>query len=205
MQEPGRREQPRGAARRQQLVDAALDLVAESGTDFSWSELARRCEITDAGVRHHFASRRDLLLAVFAEIRRRDTHLLEGFLAGGFTQLLVRLPELAPHDEERRGLVRLQAVLLAESLADGPGPTSDARPFVLARFRAYRARLSRSLLDSGLVADAAEADECAASFVAHLDGLQTQWLLDPDAVPLGPGLVRLASVWSAALSIGRAP
>lgn len=53
-------------ARRQQLLDAALDLFAEKGYENATiKDLAERCGVASGLVYHYFESKEDLLLAVF--------------------------------------------------------------------------------------------------------------------------------------------
>lgn len=56
-------------ATRQRLLDAALEVFAERGTDGgSMREIARRANVNVAAAYHHFGSKRDLFLSLFREL-----------------------------------------------------------------------------------------------------------------------------------------
>jgi len=93
----------------------------------------------------------------------------------------------AEHSAERVGIIRTYAVLSAESVT-GDHP---ARQFFRDRFVGLRERVAGDL---GLAVDADPGDprvaSAAAAIVAVTDGLQVQWLLDPDTVDM-PTAVQL--------------
>ena len=83
----------------------------------------------------------------------------------------------------RAGIVQAYAVLSAESVTDDhPG-----RPFFEKRYRTLRAEVAHAFevvcAERG-VTEPATVGLASASILAVMDGLQVQWLLDPDAVDL---------------------
>jgi hypothetical protein len=92
------------------------------------------------------------------------------------------------------GLVRLYATLSTDALQQGH-PASEA--FIRERFAGLRdalAELIREGQASGRIAADIDATDAAALVIAASDGLQVQWLLDPDAVDVGRSLKLLARI-----------
>ncbi len=94
------------------------------------------------------------------------------------------------HNAEEPGLVRLFVALSAESTAaDGP-----ARSFFVDRYAAIRSGIAadiRRRQDADEIAGELGPQVVASLLVAAADGLQIQWLLDPDAVDMGARLEQL--------------
>src|SRR5262249_3450401 len=94
------------------------------------------------------------------------------------------------------GLVELYATLTTDALQEQHAAT---REFVRDRFRSLREALA-ARIESGQQAGriAADIDPLAAAAlgIAASDGLQIQWLLDPDAVDVGRSLSMLERLLS---------
>ena len=89
----------------------------------------------------------------------------------------------------RVGLVQAYVVLSAESVTDGhPAQVSFRDRFTVLR------GLIAAALEASLPTDrrppGAEVDRAASAIIAVMDGLQVQWLLDPDAIEM-PATVAL--------------
>jgi len=68
-QQPRRTQEQRRTETRRKLIDAAIQLLRESGfARFTIGDVASRAEVTSGAVQHHFASRQDLLLGVFEAV-----------------------------------------------------------------------------------------------------------------------------------------
>jgi AcrR family transcriptional regulator len=103
----------RGAATREAAIDAAIALWAESGWRVTrLSAIAERIGVTDAAVLHHFGSKEAFLLAVLAELDRRNTAHWQSWIGDGGLATLRRLPDLAryiaKHPEPYKLHLRLQ-------------------------------------------------------------------------------------------------
>jgi len=96
--------------------------------------------------------------------------------------------EAAERNRSIPGLVELYASLTTDALQDGHAVT---REFVRDRFRALRETLA-ARIESGQRAGRIAADidplDAAALVIAASDGLQIQWLLDPEDVDVGRSL-----------------
>lgn len=170
----------KGRAKRAEIIDRATALFGEAGyRGVSLREIAARCAISHPGLLHHFATKEALLTAV---LERRDDEDEERFIAqaGGGVDQLRRVVALAAHNEQRRGIVELYAVLSAEATAaDHP-----AHDFFVRRYRTTIATMTgayaQAAVQGALHASVAPAI-AARELVALMDGLQLQWLLDDGA------------------------
>ena len=170
---PGRRKR---VNRREQILRTAADAFATQGFhNTSLADIAAMLNITPAGVLHHFGSKTDLLTAVL-ELRDDAEPAPEG------DGMLDHLIATAERNAERPGTTQLYAVLSAESAtADHP-----AQEWFRNRYRVLRQEIASAVLDrldpeSG---DLSRVDDAAAAVIAVMDGLQVQWLLEPEAVDM---------------------
>jgi AcrR family transcriptional regulator len=158
------------------VLDAALGLVAAHGLDAATLQLiADEVGRSKAGLLHHFGSRDALLLAIVEHrdaVNHRSFPVEPGF--AGSTKLVA-------HNATVPGLIALFAVMSALAAAD-PEPTSR-RDYFVARYARTRAGFVRQIeagQQAGTVRSDVPADQLATLIVAAMDGLQVQWLLDPD-------------------------
>ena len=167
----------RGAARREQILDAAVELFAQRGYRGSGLlELAERVGMTHAGILHHFGTKEDLLRAVMArrdEILERQAGEFEGKGIAGLRD--IRDPFEPPV------LTRLATVLRTENLDPGE-PLHDYFVAGDQRVRALVAdEIRRGQMDGEIRGDV-DPDIKAVEILAFSLGIETQWLLDPDAI-----------------------
>jgi AcrR family transcriptional regulator len=173
-----RNRQPRGDRRRQQILDAAVQLFAAKGyRGTGVAALADRVGMTATGMLYYFGSKERLLQEVVAERDRSDVFDLDSLTLSSFR-------ELGRHNAETAMLTRLYVVLGAESL-DADDPLHD---FFIARYETARA-LVRSVLererDEGNLRSDLDVEQIAREIIAVLMGLEIQWLADPGRVDLG--------------------
>lgn len=173
----------KGRATRAQILDTAATVFSEVGyRGASLREIAARCGMTHPGLMHHFATKQALLLAV---LERRDEAALAEARAGGVTgaQELRRTVDLVAGNATRPGMVELFATLSAEATASA----HPAHAFFADRYRrivASAARAFQAARDQGALRDGVDPETAARELVALMDGLQVQWLYDPDAVDM---------------------
>lgn len=166
------------AERRAAILEAAMELIAERGyRRTSLAAVAERAGLTQQGLLHHFPSKELLLVGV---LEARDRWDAAAAASGSWrTDTLAQLVE---YNATRPGIVQAYTVLSADSVTED----HPARAFFEARFRAVREALAGALraefgdtLPGGLTPERA-----APLLVAVMDGLQLQWLLDPERVDL---------------------
>ncbi len=174
--------QVRGRRRRQQILDAAVELFSAKGyRGTGLAALADRVGMTPTGLLYYFGTKERLLLEVMAERDRADRFELPAPLS------LARLRNMGQHNVETAILTRLYAVLTAESL-DADDPLHD--------FFVHRYETARQLVREILAAEVArgalrldvDADQIATEVIATVMGLEIQWLTDPARVDLATAM-----------------
>ena len=182
---PRTRRAPKGEKRREELLDAALQLFSLEG--YSGASIARIADIVGisvAGVLHHFPNKVALLMGVLArrdEVNQRiadqlrSEPTLRSFLNG--LQQMNRSNATAP------GVIRAFSILNAESLIDShPGWDWFQSRYTAIHSR-MRARLEM-LVEAGEVRRDVDLDKTIQQLLAMMDGLQLQWLRFPETVDL---------------------
>ncbi|WP_374312040.1 TetR family transcriptional regulator [Microbacterium sp.] len=179
----------KGVAKREEILTVALEHFARRGYDrASVREIARESGLSQAGLLHHFSSKQELFLEV---IRRRDDR--DGDPVNHrHLHSVDHLIAAVEHNVDEPGLVRLFVTMSAESV-DEP---SVARSFFESRYEWLRGELRADIQarqDAGEVSASLDADDLASLMVAAADGLQLQWLLQPEKVDMPH---RLKTLWS---------
>lgn len=156
---------PKGDLRREEILATLLDLFGAHGyRQYSLRDLARECDISLAGLMHHFESKEDLYVEV---LRRRDAlasagvdadHPIEGFLG------------ILTHNQAAPGLIEL-FVAMSAAAAD---PEHPAAAYLAERDRYFVAVAMRHVPEQL----ASRAAVFTRLLIAVADGLQRQWLVD---------------------------
>lgn len=191
----GQNERPRqrgayakGVARRQEILDRAIEVFAARGADrTSLRAIAKEVGVTHAALTHYFGSLEELLVAVYLASGDEDDE--HQPIPDDMTPVELMI-ESARTNREVPGLVQLYSSLIATALEEGH---PAAREFATTRFARLRDELServRLQQESGLIRDDVPPDAVAALVIAASDGLQTQWLLD-DSAPQHDALAAL--------------
>lgn len=172
---------PKGDRTRARIVAEAAALFAEKGyTSGSMRELAGRAGLTQAGLRHHFPDKSELLTEV---LRLRDESVAEALRGVPDDSFATYVEEIIRHSTANPGLTSLYRVLSAEA----GSPTHPAHEYFAARYRAnLRAateRISREQ-ERGTMPARVDARTIASALTALLDGLQVQAALTDDADPV---------------------
>ncbi|WP_405737600.1 TetR/AcrR family transcriptional regulator [Streptomyces sp. NBC_00028] len=171
----------RSEERRAEIVRAALEVIAERGyRAASLAAVAERVGLTQQGLLHYFPTKDALLVAVLTERDQWD--------AVPDTQWRVDLlVSLVEYNAMRPGIIQTFSALLGESVTEG----HPARGYFTERYAKVRENMAAvlraeygDLLPNGLTPE-----RTAPLLVAVMDGLQYQWLLDPDSVDM-PGAFR---------------
>lgn len=177
----------KGAAKRQEILDVALEIVAVKGCRNTLNrEIAERVGLTQAGLMHHFASREELYKAVLQARDERNT--AEYWDPDpGFEGLL----RVIQHNTTVPGLVQLYVEFSAEASIEG----HPAHEYFRARYewaRGLTVESVRIAQAKGEFGPDVDADAVADIVLAAADGLQLQWLLDRSI----DMVARLQAVWA---------
>ncbi|MTE17799.1 TetR family transcriptional regulator [Streptomyces sp. TRM43335] len=176
-----------------------MDTFAARGYhNASLAEIADRAGMTQAGVLHYFRSKALLLTSVL-ELRDRTDIARQGPERPRGLAFLRHLVDTARRNAEREGIVRLYAVLSAESVTDD----HPAQEYFRDRYEGLRAMVAEALreaLDLGEARDDLDVEESANAIIAVMDGLQVQWLLSPGSVDMAASTDRVVSALLADLA-----
>ena len=163
---------------RQEVLDAALKLVAEAGFDLTTlQDVADSVGRSKAGVLHHFGSLDNLMLEI---VKHRDGVNRQTFPTKEGAELDTVL-ELVAHNATVPGLIGLFSVVSALAATDTT-ETGRREYFTQLYTRNRSAWTTRIALaqEEGRIRTDLEPSAIATLIIATLDGLQTQWLLDSD-------------------------
>jgi len=173
----------RSAAARDRVVRSALQAYASNGyAGSSLAGIAAAAGLTTAGLLHHFPSKEELLIAVLRERDRADG---ERFHLRGFVGLdaLAALVKLVEANESTPGLVRTFTVLMGESAAEDHPASQWFRDRYPRRCDNLAAAL-RAGIERNEIRSDTDCDAVASEIIAMMDGLQVQWVLNPERVDM---------------------
>ncbi|MFF3349066.1 TetR family transcriptional regulator [Streptomyces sp. NPDC002779] len=169
--------------RQQDILRIAMDTFAARGyNNASLQEIADRAGLTQAGVLHYFRTKAQLLTSVLELRDASDIEQLGSERPRGLA-FLRHLVDTVSRNAEREGIVRLYAVLSAESVTEG----HPAQEFFRTRYEGLRAMVVEALKEAcelGEIRDGTAVEDTANAIIAVMDGLQVQWLLAPDRVDM---------------------
>jgi AcrR family transcriptional regulator len=173
----------KGRERREEILAAANDVFAAQGFHgASLATIATRVGLSEPGLLHHFPSKEHLLLELLTLRHEHDSERVARALAD-HEAYLDALLGLCRENQGTAGLVRLFTILVGESVdADHP-----AHEWMVERYRGLRERFVARIeaeQRAGRIASGLDPRALAPQLIAMFDGLQLQWLLDPEAVDL---------------------
>jgi AcrR family transcriptional regulator len=166
-----------GDERRARIVAAALEVFAERGyKGASLAQIGERVGITQQAVLYHFRSKDQLLVAALDERDRQDRQWWADTAESAEQELdfLDLCQRLVEHNSQRLQHVRLFTVLAADSVIE----RHPAQAFFRDRYARMRQQLADQLAQ--VYDRVGRRGPSVAVVLAVLDGLQLQWLLDPD-------------------------
>ena len=197
--QPRRGKSLKAQQRRQEILQIAMDTFAARGyNNASLQEIADRAGVTQAGVLHYFRSKAQLLTSVLDLRDASDIEQLGPERPRGLA-FLRHLVDTARRNAEREGIVRLYAVLSAESVTEG----HPAQDYFRDRYSGLRAFVTDALAEArelGETRPDLNLEEAATAIIAVMDGLQIQWLLAPDSVDMAAAADRVITTLLADLS-----
>lgn len=167
----GRRVNRRGAATREAVIEAAIELWSETGWRVTpVAEVAERAGVTDAALLHHFGTKQSFLLAVLTELDRRNRAHWDAWIGMGGLDTLRRLPDLVRFMQVRADLYKLQLHLQADNLDPGDPAYEHYRGSHHYVHRTF-AQVIRDGQDRGEIRSDADAELVAAQILALVSGM----------------------------------
>ncbi len=183
------RGRPRGTGAgqtRERIVVAASDLFAERGFHATpMTSIAEAAGLSQTGLLHHFPTKEELLAAVLEQRDLRDLETLASThdRAPSGWEVWADMVTLVGLNSEREGLVRLFTSLAGEAV----DPTHPGHDWLAAHHGAAVESLAHALREAahdGTADEDVPAEQLARQAVALMDGLQLQWLMQPDQVDM---------------------
>jgi AcrR family transcriptional regulator len=170
----------RNEDRKAEIIQAALEVIAERGyRGASLAAVAERVGLTQQGLLHYFPTKEALLIAV---LEIRDQWDMASAALAGSAWPMEMMASLVEYNATRPGIVQVFTVLAGDSVTED----HPAREYFKDRYRWVRHNAVESLrneygdeLPGGLTPE-----QAAPLLIAIVDGLQVQWLHDPEAVDM---------------------
>jgi AcrR family transcriptional regulator len=176
---------PEGREQRERILRAAIERFTAHGyRGTSLDAVAAAVGISRQGVLHYFPSKVHLLLGVL-ELRDEETAARAEARAreDGVAELRRGLLEAVAENQARPDLTRLYTVLSAESVA----PEHLGHAHFQERYQTVRAAMShavREAQEAGELDPAIDPLDAAILLIAVMDGLQMQFLLEPETIDM---------------------
>jgi AcrR family transcriptional regulator len=191
------------AGRQQEILDAALAVFGRAGyRSGSIREIAEAVGISQPGLLHHFESKNALLTAV---LRHRDEQSRAFYSLPLGIGTLVSTVKVVEFNVARPGIVELYCVLSAEATAED----HPAHDYFTERYSYLRGVIGQALenmREAGQLAPGVKPAVTARGSLALMDGLQVQWLLNPESVDMVADTeayfrqLTVGDAWSVAMS-----
>ena len=181
---PRRTQAERTRASREKIIKAATEFFAQQGfRGAKMSDIAKAAGLTEPGLLHHFPSKTHLLMGVLEERDRIDSERMRTTLQHDGSHFLEAGIELVRHNETVPGLVQLFTMLVAESIS----PDHPAHDFFTRRYQRERKHMEQSIAkaqQAGEIRMDIPAKTIVVLIFAMMDGLQVQWLLEPEKISM---------------------
>ncbi len=183
---PRRTQAERTQQRKEQVIREAIRFFGQNGYHGTrLADIAKAAGVTEPGLLHHYPSKVQLLMDVLAERDRIDRERYDPFGSSQKADLLASLQALAEYNQTVPGLVQLFTVLVAESI-DEKHPGHE---FFKRRYQSIREQSIAALKEAqkrGEIRNDIPAEDLVILLFAMMDGLQVQWLYEPDQIKMAP-------------------
>lgn len=182
---PTRRKQAeRTRASREKIIHSAIEAFAQKGfRGAKLADIAKAANLTEPGLLHHFPSKTHLLMEVLKERDRLDSERIRTTQQKNGNHFLDAQIELVEHNQTVPGLVQLFNLLVAESIS----PDHPAHGFFVERYQRERGgcvRFIEQAQEAGEIRADIPAEALGIMLFALMDGLQVQWLLEPEKIDM---------------------
>lgn len=174
----------KGVAKREEILERALDVIAREGyRGASVKELADAVGLSQAGLLHYFGSKEELFTEILRKRDEVDAARFGGLAPRPDADLAAEWEaylDTIRHNAQVPGLVELFSRLAVDAV----DPSHPAHRYFLERGRRLRERFTGTV--AAAQRDGRLDDRIAPETVARLaqavaDGMQLQWMLDPEA------------------------
>lgn len=188
--------------RTNEILETATRLFSENGfRGTTIAQVAEAVELTEAGVLHYFPSKVKLLEGVLNYREKEDQKKYSAMTSlenPEFSELIRILQQLVADNQQKPALIRLFTVLVAESIRTDH-PSHDHFVNRYNSGRQLYGQVFKQLQEEGQIRADLKPDQLGSLFMAVMDGLQTQWLLDPNKVDMAETFELFSKMMSAYL------
>lgn len=182
--QPRRTQAERTRVSREKIIQSAIEAFAQKGfRGTKLADIAKAADLTEPGLLHHFPSKTRLLMEVLKERDRIDSERMQATLQKNGNHFLDAGIELVEHNQTVPGLVQLFNLLVAESIS----PDHPAHEFFIERYQRGRENWVIAIAQAqqaGEVRSDISPETLAVLLFAMMDGLQVQWLMEPDKIDM---------------------
>lgn len=183
-QTPRRTQAERTRVSREKIIHSATEAFARKGfRGAKMADIAKAADLTEPGLLHHFPSKTHLLMEVLKERDRIDSERMRATLQKNGNHFLEAGIELVEHNQTVPGLVQLFNLLVAESIS----PDHPAHGFFIERYQREREHWAQAIAQAqqaGEVRSDVSPGTLVILIFAMMDGLQVQWLLEPEKIDM---------------------
>ncbi|MET7988338.1 MULTISPECIES: TetR/AcrR family transcriptional regulator [unclassified Streptomyces] len=173
----------KGIAKREEILETALGIVARVGySRTTVRELAQAVGLSQTGLLHYFGTKEQLFIAILRRRDEVDQRMVTGAVdaaPGTSPDLAQGLTALVRHNAEVPGLTQLFSRFASEAAEPG----HPAHEYFRDRYATARSTVATAIREQqaagSLPADLAP-DRMAGLLFALIDGLQMQWMYDPE-------------------------
>ena len=180
-----------GVARREAILDATVDMIAEVGYHgLSMRDVARRVGISHPGVIYHFPSKEALLMAVIERYEDRSNFDVQAMRHMQPFEVFNAFTELSTELSSNPTIVEMECILSVEASNE----VHPAHDHFAARFEGLQSVLTSAfsqLQADDLINKDADPKTLAHSLLAEWYGLHIQWLYNRDGVDVVGSLTNL--------------
>jgi len=163
------------------ILEAAMEVFGTKGyTNGSLLEVGQKAGLTRQGILHHYPSKEKLLLAMLDYRDDADVAGLDGQHVPAGEAFFDHLITTTRINTTRPGVLQAYIVLSADSVTEG----HPAQQFFRERYAGLRAMIVDAFREVVPGVDDVRVTEAASALIGTMDGLQIQWLLDPEVVDM---------------------
>lgn len=184
LQTPRRTQAERTRASREKIIQAAIEFFARQGFHgTTMADIAKAANLSVPGLLHHFPGKTELLMEVLKERDRIDSERMNATLENNDHHMIEANIELVEHNQTVPGLVQLFTLLVAEGISH----THPAHEFFVQRYQREREQMThfvRQTQHNGEIRADIPAETLVVLIFAAMDGLQVQWLLEPETIDM---------------------
>lgn len=181
---PRRTQAERTRASREKIIHSAMESFAQKGfRGAKMVDIAQAAGLTGPGLLHHFPSKTHLLMEVLKERDRIHKEQTDETLQKNNNDILEVAAELVEQNQATPGIIQLFNLLVAESIS----PEHPAHGYFKQRYHNGREAWVQIIAQGqaqGDIRSDISADDLGVLLLAMMDGLQVQWLMEPEKIEM---------------------